>query len=80
LVEKFKQMTNGRVYLALDLLSYDKRFEPAVAHVFGNTFVAEDKETARLIALETNLQRFNCVTLDGDSYRADGILTGGANQ
>ena len=64
----------------MDLLEYEERFKPAVAHVFGQTFVADDKETAKLVAMESNMERFNCVTLQGDSYRADGILTGGANQ
>jgi chromosome segregation ATPase len=64
----------------LDLLEYEDKFKPAVAHVFGYTFVADDKETAKLVAMESNMERFNCVTLQGDSYRADGILTGGANQ
>ena len=51
-----------------------------MAHVFGYTFIADDKETAKLVAMDSNMERFNCVTLQGDSYRSDGILTGGANQ
>ena len=73
-------MTNGKVRLAIDLLDFDAKFRPAVAHVFGYTFVADDKETAKLVAMDSNMERFNCVTIQGDSYRSDGILTGGANQ
>jgi len=51
-----------------------------MASVFGTTFIADDKETAKLISLENNVQRFNCVTLEGDSYRSDGVLSGGANK
>ena len=48
--------------------------------VFGSVFVADDKETAKKIAMEkTGLKNYNCVTVDGDFYRADGVLSGGAD-
>ena len=45
--------------------------------IFGSTFVAEDTETAKKVAMENPIQKFNCVTLKGDLYRCDGALTGG---
>ena len=39
-----------------------------------------DSETAKKVAMSnTGLRNYNCVTLDGDFYRADGVLSGGAN-
>jgi len=31
------------------------------------------------VAWDNPIQRFTCITLNGDLYRNDGILTGGAN-
>jgi structural maintenance of chromosome 2 len=47
--------------------------------IFGMTFVAEDNETAKIIAFDNKIYNCNCVTLDGDAYRSDGILSGGSN-
>ena len=77
--QKLESLSKGRVRLALDLLEYDERYKEAIAHVFGNVFVADDTETAKLVAMDSNMEKFNCVTLQGDSYRVDGILSGGAN-
>lgn len=30
--------------------------------------------------MENKVANYNCVTLQGDSYRADGVLSGGAQQ
>jgi len=35
-----KEMTDGKVELALNLLKFDDKFKPAMAHIFGSTFVA----------------------------------------
>ena len=79
-VKKLKELTQNRVELAINLLQYDQKFHPAIAHIFGQTFVALDQKTAKLVAMADSGQRFNCVTVDGDSYRTDGVLTGGAAQ
>ena len=71
-------MTDGKVELALNLLKFDDKFKPAMAHIFGSTFVAQDAKTARQVAMDNPQMRFNCVTLAGDSYMTDGLLTGGA--
>ena len=77
-VDKLKNLTKGKVELALNLVEYEDRFMPAIAHVFGNTFIAEDEQTAKKVAMENPIKKFNCVTLLGDLYRADGILSGGS--
>jgi chromosome segregation ATPase len=79
-VRKYKEMTNGKVKLAIDFLNYDKKYHKAIASVFGSTFIAEDKATARKVALDNNgMRNYNCVTVDGDMYRSDGTLSGGAD-
>ena len=75
-----KDLTHNRVELAINLLQYDAKFQPAIAHLFGSTFVAADQKTAKLVSMAESGQRFNCVTVDGDSYRTDGVLTGGVVQ
>jgi structural maintenance of chromosome 2 len=79
-VTKLKQLSNGRVELAINLIEFDEKFQPAMALLFGNTFVADDEDTAKLVAFDNGFKKFNCVTLKGDSYRTDGILGGGANK
>lgn len=39
-VKKMKEMTGNKVELALDLLDFDEKFKPALANIFGSTFVA----------------------------------------
>jgi structural maintenance of chromosome 2 len=73
-------LTGNKVELALNLIDYDEKFKPAVALLFGMTFVAEDMATAKQIAFDNPIQNFNCVTLQGDSYRTDGSLGGGSAQ
>ena len=77
-IKSLKRLTENKVELAVNLIEYDEKFAPAMKNIFGNTFVAEDNETAKIIALENKIYNSNCVTLDGDFYRADGILTGGS--
>ena len=50
-VKKYKEMTNGKVRLAIELIKFDKKFEKAIASVFGSVFVADDKETAKKVAM-----------------------------
>ena len=44
--------------------------------VFGDCFVCEDSETAKKVAFDPRV-RMRCVTLDGDTYNPNGILSGG---
>ena len=77
IVQKLKNFTNGKVYLAKELVEYDPEIEPAVNFVFGNIFVAEDEDTAKKVAFYNDFGKFNCVTIKGDKYSPSGTLEGG---
>lgn len=80
IVNKLKNFTGRKVWLAKELVEYDPELENAVNFVFGNTFVAEDEETAKKVAFYNDFGKFNCVTLKGDKYSAVGTLEGGFNK
>jgi chromosome segregation protein len=63
----------GVIGLARDLISYDKKYEPAIDYIFGRTLVVEDLHVARSLK-QTELRR---VTLDGDVIEPTGLMTGG---
>ena len=63
-VRRIRQVTDGKAELALNLITYEKVHEPALAQVFGTWFVAEDQAAARKIAHDKNsIGAFNCCTL-----------------
>ncbi len=58
---------------ALKLVSFDARFKAAFAHVFGNTLVVDDLETARRIGIG----RVKMAALDGSIAEGSGVMRGG---
>ncbi len=58
---------------AIDLLEFDLKFKNVFSHVFGNTLVVEDIETARRIGIG----EARMVTLEGDLCEHSGAMTGG---
>ena len=58
---------------AVDLVSFDKKFEAAFNFVFGSTLVVEDLDTARKIGIGN----VKMVTLEGDVAEASGMMQGG---
>jgi len=58
--------------LAVELVEFDERFYPAVAHVLGGTVVVEDLEFAR-----KHMGKVRMVTLEGELIEASGRITGG---
>jgi len=58
---------------AIDLLDFDPKFKNVFSHVFGNTLIVEDIETARRIGIGSA----RMVTLDGDMCEHSGAMTGG---
>ncbi len=58
---------------AVDLLEFDLKFKNVFSHVFGNTLVVEDIETARRIGIGAA----RMVTLEGDLCEHSGAMTGG---
>lgn len=41
-VSRIRKLTDGKAELALNLISYEKQHEPALAQVFGSVFICED--------------------------------------
>jgi len=66
----------GYIGLASDLVEYDKRYEGVVNSLLGRVVIAEDLDTAVVIARKNN-HRFRVVTLDGQVVNAGGSMTGG---
>ena len=77
LIQKIEEVTQGKAKLAIDLIQFDPKFTKIMQQIFGQVFVCEDKETAKKIS--HGQRAFQCVTLQGDSYRTDGVIGGGAN-
>ncbi len=59
--------------LAIDLVSFDKRFEKAFQHALGSTLVVKDLDTARKVGIG----RVRMVTLQGDLVETSGAMSGG---
>ncbi|MCH5197724.1 MAG: chromosome segregation protein SMC [Oscillospiraceae bacterium] len=67
----------GFVGIASELISYDPEYDNIVKSLLGRTAVAEDLDTAVIIAKKFNY-RFKIVTLDGQVINAGGSMTGGS--
>jgi chromosome segregation protein len=59
--------------LAIDLVTYDPKFEKVFSYVFENTIVVEDVETARKIGVGN----YRMVTMTGDLLETSGSMQGG---
>jgi chromosome segregation protein len=62
--------------LAIDLISYDQKFEKVFSYVFENTIVVDDIETARKIGVGN----YRMVTMTGDLVETSGAMQGGYRQ
>lgn len=67
----------GKVNLALDLVGYDDEVSAAMSYVFGDVFIAKDKEAAQAVTFNRSIG-VRSVTLQGDVYDPSGTLSGGA--
>jgi chromosome segregation protein len=65
--------SKGSHGLALDLISYDKKFKNIFSYVFGDTIVVDDIDVARRLGI--GAAKF--VTLDGDLAELSGVMHGG---
>jgi len=61
----------GVVGLAIELVDFNQKYNPAVSYVLGNTLIVEDLETAKRI------KRARCATLEGDLVERSGAMIGG---
>ena len=59
--------------LAIDLIDFEPQFKNIFSHVFGNTIIVDDIETARTIGIG----EARMVTLDGDLCETSGAMSGG---
>lgn len=59
--------------LAVNLVSFDKKFEKAFSYVFGNTLVVENMDVARKVGIG----KARMVTLGGDLAELSGAMHGG---
>ena len=81
---KKKDISKGNDFLnkpgvhgrAVDLISYDAKFDNIFKFVFESTLVVQDLGTARKIGIGTA----KMVTLDGDKAEVSGAMTGGFRQ
>ncbi len=71
------QDMDGFVAVASDLVQCDEKYRNIFDNLLGLTVVAEDLDTATLIA-KTYRYHFQVVTLDGQVVNAGGSLTGGS--
>ncbi len=67
----------GYVGLAAELVSFDEKYRGVIDSLLGRVAVAEDLDTAVLIA-KKNQYKFRIVTLDGQVVNAGGSMTGGS--
>ncbi|PIR76208.1 MAG: hypothetical protein COU32_03340 [Candidatus Magasanikbacteria bacterium CG10_big_fil_rev_8_21_14_0_10_42_10] len=63
----------GVIGLAIDIISYEEKFDDIFSYVLGNTLIVEDIETARSIGIG----KIRMVTLDGDILETSGSMKGG---
>lgn len=62
--------------LALDLVRFEKKYEPIMAQLLGRVWVLRDLESATQLAKRTG-SKYRFVTLDGDVIAPGGTMTGG---
>lgn len=70
---------NGFVSCANKIVSYDEKFSGIIASLLGRIVIAEDIDSAALIAKKYGY-KFRIVALDGQIINAGGSFTGGSAQ
>src|SRR3989344_4414993 len=65
--------TPGVHEFALNLVTYQPKFEKAFAYTFGNTLVVDDIDTARKVGIG----RIKMTTIDGNAVESSGVMQGG---
>ncbi len=70
------QVGAGKVRPALTLVGYEDELKPAMAFVFGSTFVCDTLQTAKKVTFDRQVMT-RSVALAGDVFDPSGTLTGG---
>ena len=65
--------TSGAHDFAINLISFEKKYQKAFSYIFGNTLVVENIDTARKIGIG----KARMVTIDGDLAEISGAMQGG---
>lgn len=73
--DRVKQIDADNVWLALDLLEFDRKYEAALAHVFGRTVICTTPALAQRAAYQFKMR---AITLRGDVFDPRGIVSGGS--
>ncbi|MCK5698574.1 MAG: AAA family ATPase [Candidatus Aenigmarchaeota archaeon] len=63
---------SGIIDFAVNLIQFDRKYQIAFNHVFRDTLIAEDSESAKRV------RGLRIVTLDGDLFEAGGAIVGGS--
>lgn len=61
----------------MSLIDYEPVYRPVMEYVFGSCLVCFSLENAKHVAFHPQVMT-NTITIDGDHFNPDGILTGGA--
>ncbi|NLL52791.1 MAG: chromosome segregation protein SMC [Peptococcaceae bacterium] len=69
----------GVLGLAVDLITFDPRFQAVMEFLLGNIVITENLDAAIELAKTTDY-RFRIVTLQGDQVNPGGSLTGGSSK
>ncbi|MEW5320382.1 MAG: hypothetical protein WDW38_011457 [Sanguina aurantia] len=68
----------GTCKMAIDLVEFDLKFQPAFASSLSNTLVCDTIEEAREVAFR-GMERHKVVSLDGTLFNKAGTITGGSS-
>lgn len=77
-IDEIKRVSRGEAELALNLINYKDEVKPVMQYVFGNVFICNTQEVAKKLAFDPNI-KVKAISLDGDVYDPNGIMSGGAN-
>jgi len=77
--ERERVLRAGAIGLALELVEFEEKYRPALAHLLERVVVTTDLETALAVGRATGF-RLRVVTLEGDLLNPGGSLTGGSRE
>ena len=76
-LEKLKGNESGVIWIASDLVKFNKKYEQIMLNLLGRTVIVDNMDTAIKVAKQ-NCYTFRIVTKDGDLINPSGAITGGS--
>ena len=70
---------SGAIGRAIDLITYDKKYDNIIRYLLGNTLICDNLQSANAIAARYP-RAFKIVTLEGDVSATSGSITGGSRR